>query len=284
MIKTCVVCGKQFNATGSVITCSPECRAIRKAKQTRQSQRRSAERETQFKSEWLTIPDAPNYEINARLQVRNKKTGRLLKPCFYPKNKTYHYYLYGTTGMINRTPQSLLVLARAALNNEEFLPIPSTNYRYEINKTGVARCVKSKRNLKQYKTSTGKIWYTMQTTSDRKKHTRRFADSLLAEVWGTENKKWRCPIPVILTKGNRRIYFESIGAASRFLATQYFFQVGTFASRLKKRWRIIEGWAVTYLCDDNNDYARKLNLEARRQKRVYDQTVEKQSAEIYAQN
>lgn len=39
-----------------------------------------------MKDNFLTIPDAPNYEINSDCVVRNKKTGKILKHTFINGN------------------------------------------------------------------------------------------------------------------------------------------------------------------------------------------------------
>ena len=170
---------------------------------------------------------------------------------------------------MNRTPQALYNQAVAALGNDEFLPVPRCCNRYEVNRQGTVRNAKTKKIIKRHKTPGGKIWYWLLHTADRKKKSRRFLASILSEVFGIRNKNRQSPQPVVLTKGNRRIWFESFASAANFLATQYFYQPGTFTARMKKRKPVIEDWQVTYLLDDNNDYAKSLNLEANRQKRVW---------------
>ena len=53
---------------------------------------------------WIQIPCAPKYEINARGDVRNIKTGQILKPLF-PKGRGTEpqFYLYAGRGSAART-------------------------------------------------------------------------------------------------------------------------------------------------------------------------------------
>jgi len=281
MIKTCVVCGKQFNANGNVITCSPECRAIRKAKQTRQSQRRSAERQTQIESEWLTIPDAPKYEINTRLQVRNKKTGRFLKQSHRQgircNPNTVCYRMTGKNGQdIFRSAEVLRRQAIAAVTPNKFLPVPSLQNLYEVNKQGVCRSV---RLLKPRKYCNGKYAFVI----NGKAITRSKAD-LVFEVFGKILKGARLKLPVILSKGNKRLHFNNKKEAAEFLAPIIFLSVKTVHYHLTQYKSEIDGWQVTYVNRDYDGYKKELNRNAHRDKRAFDVAKRQQQENPCAQN
>lgn len=78
MIKTCICCGKSFEAKSNALRCPP-CREV--VERQRRRNRREAIRENAKSSEkWLPVPDAPNYEISSTGKVRNRKTGKVLKP------------------------------------------------------------------------------------------------------------------------------------------------------------------------------------------------------------
>lgn len=273
MIKTCVICGKQFDATRAKKTCSKECSYELEKRSDLKAAKSANERRNQKRAAlrgWLTIPKAPSYEINKQLQVRNKRTKYMPKLYYNPTTNSYFHCLFTQNGKrINLTPQAAYNQAvAAALGEDGFMPIPNYCGRYEINKFGIVRNIKTKRILKQHKCPGGGIWYILLPTADRKKHTRRFVDSLLAEVFGIHNKHRQTHQPVILTKGDRRIFFESFATAARFLATQYFYQPGSLAARMKKRKPVIEDWQVTYLNEDNNSYMRHLNRIAHQQQKA----------------
>lgn len=152
MIKTCVICGKEFDATRAKKTCSKECsdeldkRSDLKAAQAANQRRQQLQ---QAKSGWLTIPDAPDYEINSKLQVRNKVTGHMLK--LQTGCKTKHYALTQNTvtgKFLCRSPKSLFRQAVAAVANDSFVPLLPPLDSYEVNKRGVCRNIRTKKIIR----------------------------------------------------------------------------------------------------------------------------------------
>lgn len=272
LIKTCAVCGKQFETKAKNVTCSSECRAIRKAEQDRAAARRQR---AKFPAslKWLPIPDAPKYEINAQLQCRNKKTGRLLKQT-YRKGSRYNpntvcYYLTGKNGQdIFRSAETLRRQAIAAVTPNKFLPVPSLQKLYEVNRQGICRSV---RLLKPLKYLNGRYAFII----GGKAISRSKAD-LVFEVFGETLKGSRLQLPVVLSKGNKCLHFNNKKEAAKFLAPIVFLAFNTVHSYLAKYKSDIYGWRVTYTNRDYDNYKQTLDLEARRQKRVYNKTVERQ--------
>lgn len=138
-----------------------------------------------MRENFLTIPDAPRYEINSDLICRVKATGRILTLQNDYKNFR-HYSLRrpDKRGTFKRSPGTLRRQAvEFAKPQKTFLPIPSTGSKYEINTRGVVRNARSKKILKRK--GHGKcveLWF-----SGRKAVNRCVAD-LLWEVHGIIKK------------------------------------------------------------------------------------------------
>lgn len=171
MIKTCVICGKQFDATRAKKTCSKECSYELEKRSDLKAAKSANERRNQKRAAlrgWLTIPKAPSYEINKQLQVRNKRTKYMPKLYYNPTTNSYFHCLFTQNGKrINLTPQAAYNQAvAAALGEDGFMPIPNYCGRYEINKFGIVRNIKTKRILKQHKCPgavSGIYFYTLLT-------------------------------------------------------------------------------------------------------------------------
>lgn len=188
-----------------------------------------------LRNDFLTIPDAPNYEINSELICRNKTTGRLLKPQMQAGAKYYRVYL-GKDNLIHRSAKNFYDSARLA--NAEWVPVPSLDYKYEFTPRGILRNRQSKRVIQLC----DGVFYI------RNKHITKMISptSLLWECFGriptTSVKK-----PVILSKGGSQIYFESIAATARFLAEKTFYSFSRMIDLLSEREKNIHGWNVNYL-------------------------------------
>lgn len=133
--------------------------------------------------EWLPIPVAPKYEINDRGEVRNIKSGRIVKP-WIPKDRVD--------------------------DKQVFLRI----------KTGELK-------TKSFHVSS-LLWLTHGIIPKRKTHS-------------------RLAVPVIVSHGNERYYFDSCRQAAKFLAerekkhsTRYIITL------LGKRPKEIDGWRINY--------------------------------------
>ena len=204
---------------------------------------------------FLTIPDAPNYEVNSQLVVRNKKTGKILKLNTNGNSKVFR--LYSKDGkIISRSPKTYRLSALG--DKQKFYPVPSTGNKYEISQKGTLRNAKTKCLLKLRKGS-----YVVYVDG---KHKTLSKTTLLAEVFGTPMKNK--PVQVTLEKNGRRIFFDSMMDAARFLAPKYFYSVASIATYLQSRREIIFDWHVRYLEGDVAWNFHGLNAQARRQKKL----------------
>lgn len=99
---------------------------------------------------FLTMPDAPNYEITSRGVCRNKNTGQVLKLVNGSHgSKYYSLHVTGQRTCIKRSPKLLRMQAvTATWAKEEFIPIPSLDYKYEISQHGIVRNAQTGRILK----------------------------------------------------------------------------------------------------------------------------------------
>lgn len=122
---------------------------------------------------------------------------------------------------------------------ESFEPIPSLDYRYEIDQRGVVRNVKTKRALKA---SCGHIVACING-----ERVSRGLKSLLHEVHGILPDRTRhAPIPVTVRKGCEAYTFGTMRAAADFLARRLHYSASRIAINFWKRWSEIAGWKITY--------------------------------------
>lgn len=204
-----------------------------------------------MKDDWLTIPDAPNYEINSQLICRNKKSGYVVKKQI-KSNGAVRYALYvARNKSVMRSPKTFRAQAVAATVKQTYFPIPSIGGKYEINCKGTVRNAKSKIIIS---TKDGLI----DMRIDGKIIRRRISD-LLWEVHGVINKKSRSsyPIPVAAENQHGKHFFKTLKDCSLFLEAKVHYSWHTLISRLSRRDGTIFGWKITYLDDDPfyNDYA-----------------------------
>lgn len=187
MVKTCLCCGKSFEAKSNALRCSP-CRkeVERQRKRERERRYRETNREairerrrlksaTASSSEkWLPVPDAPNYEISSTGKVRNRKTGKVLKPYTSKKGDN--------------------VIALSLKN-----------------------------------------------------HVRRVSvNNLLWLVHGTVKGRTTIAVPVVITKGNERRYFESSREAARFIAARECYTDKAVRYYFRYRRNEAYGWKINY--------------------------------------
>ena len=199
-----------------------------------------------MKDDFLTIPDAPNYEINSELICRNKTTGYLLKLSSLIKfGKKSVYRLYQPDkNVIARTPDTLRRQAEAAASNMKWTPVPSLSYRYETNQFGQLRNIQTKYVLRRDNCNRygvridGKMFYPS-------------ARGLIWEVYGIiPPPTSSLARPCVLVKGNQILHFNSQNAAAKFLAEKLFYSKSTIVAALRTRPREISGWTVRYIEDE----------------------------------
>ena len=253
MIKTCKKCGKKFNACGRAKNCQT---CIEKTKMS------SVPRAT-----FLTIPDAPNYEINGKFVVRNKKTGRLLRPAVrIGTTKTYYWLPSNATpsGYIKRTAIALRRQAVLAVLNESFEPIPSVCGKYEIDTSGNVRNVRTKKAIKPNIKGVYTLW------DDAGKPMYRSRNSLLWEVHG-KIKVGCVRVEVRAEYQNKRYKFASCAECARFLLGKLHYSLNTLQCYLWARKSSFAGWNFSYFSSLPVDIKRHndgLGKQARRQKKL----------------
>ena len=214
-----------------------------------------------MKEDFLTIPDAPGYEINSELIMRNKKTGHLLTLLPRTKKTPERYILFVNGKQVGRGAETWRRQAVAAKQASHFEPVPGYGDRYEVSPSGIVRNRLTKRKLKLQPDGCYRLW-DGKTNKDRSK------TSLIYEVYDVDKRKCSPAVPVILSKGNFRQYFETLTAAAKFLAPLVYLTFGGVRRYLKQRQREIYGYKITYVEDIQDDYQRELNGLARWQRRA----------------
>lgn len=249
----CKHCGKEFTKTkNNQRYCSPECKANAAYEQSQNSylkHRDKVKAQQQavaaVKSGWLTIPDAPNYEISADLQVRNKRTGQFLHTYkISPTRKCKYYNLWVEGRRIFRTGKSLRNQAEAAALAEigdEWYPVPSLNNRYEFNNKNFLRVTATKhlmhlypKNLYHVRTATGKQWISITN----------LRWEVFGEIppFGSRIKK-----PVIISKDRTTLHFDCHKYAAQFIANEQFYSWYSVVKFFRRRQTQIFGWTINYL-------------------------------------
>lgn len=255
----CSYCGKDFTpARSNQRYCSPPCARLADNLNRALRYKNSPSPE----DDWLTIPDAPNYEVNGQCVVRSKKHDRPLKIC------RGQYHIKDAHGVqIGRKGDTFRWQAEAAAGKTEWASIPSLP-NYEIDARGTLRNAKTKRPLK--------LLHGKYYVFNNGKYTFRSREQLLYEVWGIEPKRYLI-VPVILSKGNSVVYYETSKRAAQFLAEQLHYCFSTMQRRLNRRDAKIGEWSVTYLIGDVDWDMHGLNLEAKRQKRAWRSKIESEA-------
>lgn len=201
-----------------------------------------------MRENFLTIPVAPNYEINSQLICRVKATGQVLKLQIDYKNFR-HYSLRrpDKRGTIKRSPKTLRRLAVEAANpKKNFSPIPSLGYRYEINSRGVVRNAKTKQVLKRK--GHGK---SVEVHSGERKYITRAIADLLWEAHGIIKKRRFRPVPCSAENHCGKFFFPNLKACARFLAPKVHFTVSWVHQNLTRRAASFCGWKFSYKSGDS---------------------------------
>ena len=191
-----------------------------------------------MKNDFFTIPDAPNYEINSELVVRNKKTGRILKESF-KKGGRVHLAVEGKSKHLR--VNALRCKAVDAMQGDSWLPVPSLEYRYEVNMKGELRNIRTRHHLTLNRD--GK--YSTEIKGKKKSPSKT---SLLWEVFGIIPKNYRSnkPVAVIAESNGEQVKFKSITEAAEFLSKIIFRPASTLSTYFGKRIAEIDGWKITY--------------------------------------
>ncbi|MBR0288955.1 MAG: hypothetical protein IJQ82_08255 [Selenomonadaceae bacterium] len=219
-----------------------------------------------MKDDFLTIPDAPNYEINSELICRHISSGKIIPLHTHTQGRLYYTLRDDDGKSITRTSTYFRRIAVAAVTPDTFEPILSLDYRYEINHSGTVRNTKTKRIVKPIAKNRKSISFR---DSDRNCICRNI-DELLWEVHGRTFKPTKQPCPCSIQRGAEFFSFPSLRACAIFLADKLFYTVSTVAYWLCKRPPVIADWHITYLnpVSDIKWNSRALNREAHRQSRI----------------
>lgn len=247
MTKICIICGKEFDVPRSdKQVCSTECHKERNRRYAKKSQQVSAPKADKC-NDWLTIPDAPNYEINSALQVRNKKTGHLMKRHNVPECISPCYQVRANNKYVMRIAQSFRQQAEAAVSTQEWYPVPSLNNLYEFNQQNQLRNAATKKLLKKQKGNEG---YCVHLRS-RNIRVSVSITKLRWEIFGVlPPKKTGIHKPVIISRGRTTRHCASFLDAAKFIANAEFYSVAQIQSLLSKRRTEIYGWRINYLEDE----------------------------------
>lgn len=195
------------------------------------------------KSDYLTIPEAPNYEVNGFLKVRNKKTGNILKGENRPPRKVVVVVIQTPNGILRRSTAVLYRNARAQFEKDVWNTIPSLDCKYEINIDGDVRNCQTKKVIK-LQVRDGSRYYILRY---RGQYVNRLQCSLMNEVYHYRICKKRRPIKVQLHKDGKHFHFDSIAACARFLAPKVFYSVNQIREILRKNPQDFFGWSVKCL-------------------------------------
>lgn len=132
-------------------------------------------------------------------------------------------------------------------DKNEWLPVPSLNYKYELCSDGRIRNAVTKHILKKKGTHNG---YFIR---NEKKYKYTSILSLLWEVYGIlpENPTRNKPIPVTIKKGTDALYFPSQWKAAKYLAPKCFYHVNNIHWRMRNRVTEICGWQIAYHLPDD---------------------------------
>lgn len=188
-----------------------------------------------MKNDFLPIPDAPNYEINSQLIVRNKTTGRILKT--RPRYNTVT--LCCNKKRFTSTVASIRRKAIAAKEGGSWLPVPSLNNLYELNEKGLLRNARTKHLIKMRR---GKI-FGVKINGKKYNVSQK---SLLWEVHGILPKKILTPISVTVEFNGEKIEFKSLYALSKFLTHKIYRSEQDLRRQFSRRVAEIAGWKITY--------------------------------------
>lgn len=160
----------------------------------------------------MTIPDAPDYEINSNLIIRQKSTGRIIKS------------------------------KKCRMNRWE--KVPSLQNRFELSIKGELRNVKTKRRLKLINHNRF-CGYVVGIDGRNVNVTLR---SLMFEIHGVEYYAHNAPIECYATKDGVGKKFETLAALAKFLAGKSGAKIESVSRYLRRKPRpqSYRGWKLSY--------------------------------------
>lgn len=193
-----------------------------------------------MKNDFLTIPDAPNYEINSQLFVRNKRTGRILKVSTRGYKNSIFYNICHNGSASSKVAVTLRETAeeKTLKSSKHWLPVPSLNYNYEINRFGELRNAKSKHKLYLCKDNC----YSVYLDGRRKKV------NLKSLMWEVHGKTYapKKPVTVIALKNKFALRFDTLKKCADYLAPIIHYSVASICKKLNQRSAEFCGWSFFY--------------------------------------
>lgn len=196
-----------------------------------------------LKNDFLTIPDAPDYEINSELILRNKSTGKILKP--QVKKGVPYYFVRTDKKPLYRTANSFRRQAVAAANpydSSRWLPVPSLGGKYELNNRGLLRNSVTKRILTKI---VHNRFIGFHIRSDDKKSFVTLKN-LMWEVYGVVPQSLNSPVSCSVFKNGVFKKFDSLRDCAVFLAGFIYLSSETIENYLGKRCTEFYGWKIKY--------------------------------------
>ena len=198
-----------------------------------------------MKNNFYPIPAAPDYEINKHGEVRNCRTGKILKPykCKGHLKSQIHIPKY----KIRRTAESLyrqaVTFQKEKDLNNSWLEIPNFGGLYEINHRGKVRNARTKR-IKQTRLCNGTECVMLSING---KSVNRGINSLLWEVHGiikTKQHERTCSVKIEKKKEIR--FFEHQKDCVEFLCKREFYSKDYVRKKLGNRVKEFYGWKISY--------------------------------------
>ena len=194
-----------------------------------------------MRNDWLSIPDAPNYEINSQLICRNKKTGYILKKHLDKRKRFYYSVRRQGQKAFCRSPQFLRRVAEAAIRKDSFAPIPSLGGRYEINERGVVRNTATKKILKRK--GHGKC---VEIHAGQRIFIMRCVADLLWEVHGIILQRRFRPQPCTFENAHGKFSFPNLKAAARHIAKEISYSLSYVYKFFLDRKPQFDDWKISY--------------------------------------
>ena len=197
-----------------------------------------------MKNNWLSIPDAPAYEINSQLLVRNKKSLRLLKPIV--KHGSFFYHVYSNDKprrILNRSALSLRRQALAASKSNDpdkgWLPIPDFPL-YEMHSRGSIRNIKTKCPIVPNEKG-------IVALSCGKHIFKHFSIKNLLWLVHGHVVQLKLPVPCSAENQHGKFFFDSIRQCAFFLAERLPYSPDYIHVRLcKLRLSRFADWSISY--------------------------------------
>ena len=195
-------------------------------------------------TDFFTIPDAPNYEINGYFKVRNKKTGRFKNSKKRVGKPTVVVSLRHNGKEIKRDVKTFYRQALdAAFETALWFPIGSLENNYEISIGGDVRNAHTKKLLKPI-LDQNCLYYHLSLNGQNVHRTR---SSLLNEVFDANIRRKKAPIPIILRKDKLAYSFKNLTAAAKWLSSKVDRHFDFIRKFMHKRLNIIYGYQIQYL-------------------------------------